>query len=401
MGDAPSIVSQPTPSRYGRRCGRTAPKSDSLRTKHVIGILDPDMNDQMVDVPARRPAVLNSLAWTVPSHLAHLVMRLARESGVQNRGLAGLPGLAPCELADDLARPSTFAVARVWEQFSAAVPNGGAGLRAAEAATIGSLHVWDYLFTTGPTLADGARRAAEHFHLFMDPAVTMEVEQDGQLLTINYSCPVERMPDADGIQEFITALLLRRCREATGRELAPVRAGFVHPAPRTHRHLTEAFGTSHVDFAEPVNSLTFLLADTTTAPSADPHLAEILTRHAATITASVRPTPDWRDRFDDALAMALRDAVPSLREVAQRLAITPRTLQRRLAQQHTTWQQELDRARCQRAAVLLGEAELPRDAVAKRLGYADPRSLRRALQRWSDADPPGSATEADGERCRH
>jgi hypothetical protein len=68
--------------------------------------------------------------------------------------------------------------------------------------------------------------------------------------------------------------------------------------------------------------------------------------------------------------------------------MSPRTLQRRLAEHGTTWRAELDAVRRELAA-RAAPAAMPRDALASQLGFASARSLRRARRRWSgDAGPP-------------
>jgi AraC-like DNA-binding protein len=68
--------------------------------------------------------------------------------------------------------------------------------------------------------------------------------------------------------------------------------------------------------------------------------------------------------------------------VAARLAMSPRTLQRRLRDAGTSWRDELEDVRGRSARRLLEDGGLTRASVARRLGYSDARSLRRALRRW-------------------
>jgi AraC-like DNA-binding protein len=325
---------------------------------------------------------------TVSSHVTRLVLHTAERIGVVTADALHLPGLTQAQLADDLVRPPTTSLLRLWEVMATIAPETVPGLRVAEQANLGSLHIWDYLFTSGATLADGARQAAEYLHLLVDPSATMSVAADGAQLTIRYCSETSWTPAAAAIHEFIMSLILRRCVEAVGRPFVPLHVGFAHRAPRSHRPLTEAFGTRHLDFAHPTNSITFLASDTQPLRPADPELARILRRYAEMAASRVRPLPDWRDSFNDALAMAFAEATPSLHRVARRLSLSPRTVQRRLAEYGTTWQEQLDAARRVRAERLLGETRLPFQAVASRLGYTDARSLRRAVQRWDGTDKP-------------
>ncbi len=326
---------------------------------------------------------VTALRGTVSSHVTQLVLHTARDAGVSAPDTAVLPGLEPEMLTDDSARPPTASLLRLWELFTVTTSEPGVGLRVADNAALGRLHVWDYLFTGAEDLVTGARLAAEQLHLVVDPAAVMTVAEDGALLTIGYSSETPWTAAAYGIHEFVMALLLRRSREATGRGLVPVHVGFAHAAPRSHRHLTDAFGTTRLDFDRPANSLTFLAADTRTTKPADPTLVRILARYAEVLTAASRPASGWREEFAQALAMALAgtDGTPSLARIARRLATTPRTVQRRLNGYGTSWQSELDRARSERARALLNVG-MPMAAVAARLGYSDARSLRRAMRRW-------------------
>lgn len=61
-----------------------------------------------------------------------------------------------------------------------------------------------------------------------------------------------------------------------------------------------------------------------------------------------------------------------------------RTLQRRLAEEGTSWRAEIDAARNKRAAQLLQQGTTA-DLTAAQVGYSGSRALRRALRRWDRA----------------
>jgi AraC-like DNA-binding protein len=71
----------------------------------------------------------------------------------------------------------------------------------------------------------------------------------------------------------------------------------------------------------------------------------------------------------------------SLREAAHALAVSARTLQRRLADEGTSWRAEIDSARKERAAQLLQRGATV-DLTATQVGYSAGRALRRAQRRW-------------------
>jgi hypothetical protein len=70
---------------------------------------------------------------------------------------------------------------------------------------------------------------------------------------------------------------------------------------------------------------------------------------------------------------------PSIDRAASGLSVSTRTLQGRLTEYETTWRAEVDSARQRRTDQ---SSATNAHQLAARLGYADPRSVRRARRRW-------------------
>src|SRR5690606_13027510 len=85
-----------------------------------------------------------------------------------------------------------------------------------------------------------------------------------------------------------------------------------------------------------------------------------------------------------------RGGLPELPDVAQRLNLGPRTLQRRLAAAGTAWQALVDDVRRERALYWVRETDRPLAEIADVLGYAESRSFIRAFRRWT-GETPGEA----------
>jgi hypothetical protein len=78
------------------------------------------------------------------------------------------------------------------------------------------------------------------------------------------------------------------------------------------------------------------------------------------------------------------------------MAVSPATLQRRLAEHGTTWRAELDAARQRQAATARRGGTVTSAGLARRLAYADPRSARCALRRWDNEATQARARRATG-----
>jgi AraC-like DNA-binding protein len=138
----------------------------------------------------------------------------------------------------------------------------------------------------------------------------------------------------------------------------------------------------------------------------------LLEQRLGDLLEAVRSLPDpalapiergaWSDAVREVLGPQLDRPLLSLRTVARMLAVSPRTLQRRLAEEGTSWRGELDAARSERAAQLLRQG-FTQEVTATRVGYSGSRALRRALRRWDgmkvDASGPQVVSSGPPSPC--
>jgi AraC-like DNA-binding protein len=86
-------------------------------------------------------------------------------------------------------------------------------------------------------------------------------------------------------------------------------------------------------------------------------------------------------------AVISRSAAIYQPRVASALGVSVRTLQRRLLSEGTDFQKLVDEVRLSAAMELLRNGDLGLAGVAERVGYGDPKSLRRAFYRWAGKSP--------------
>lgn len=77
------------------------------------------------------------------------------------------------------------------------------------------------------------------------------------------------------------------------------------------------------------------------------------------------------------------ESVMSAIEAAKQLAVSERTLHRRLAEEGTHFSTIIDEARYRRACELLADRRMTIETVAFAVGFAEPSSFSRAFKRWS------------------
>jgi AraC-like DNA-binding protein len=337
--------------------------------------------------PPVTPALTESVV--VPRFIATASALGHREA----EGLARAAGLPNVLRDPETSRVPSARTYRLWGAVLARTGRPDAGLLAAARYRPGLLDVFDYLMSTAPTVGEGLARASAHLHLLSSNSV-LTTEEDGDEVTIAYSVRHGDDELRSVVAEFALALMTAKLRHATGTAFSPCRVLFAHRAPRRHSGYAAAFGGAQIEFGAGLDAVTLhRRALELPLATADPALATIMLRAAAAVPPPNVPETAAVPGLREVIATQLPDGRPSLADAARRLAISPRTLQRRLGESGTTWRAELDAVRREQSEGLRCDNAPPSQRAA-RLGFAESRSLRRAMTRW---DTGARATAGEDE----
>ncbi|KAA2252415.1 AraC family transcriptional regulator [Solihabitans fulvus] len=312
-----------------------------------------------------------------------LILSASGQRGADRKRLADAAGLAQWALADDSIRIPAAQTLRLWDLTEAKCDTRYVGVRGADYYRPGMLGMFDRLVVSAPDVGSGLRVASSYARLATSAEFAFAERAGEAVLT------VAQIP-GDGnsralAAEFILGVVLNLIRKAAGRPVTPARVEFASPAPHAHAEHAELYGTASIDFDQPADALVFRADDMRLPlPTADPVAAGRLRGRADTLVSARRATT-WRDWLRHRINARLSEGTASLDAVARDLYLSPRTLQRRLGEQDTTWRAELDAVRRQRAVTLLGTSSPTRADLAEELGYSAARAARRTLRRWEVA----------------
>jgi AraC-like DNA-binding protein len=273
---------------------------------------------------------------------------------------------------------------RLWRAAARRIRDPQLGLHAAERVPTALRDSFVFLAMSSPTLRD----LFGYYHRFQDLVATtrsLVMEPDGED-TAMVLRPGPHPPLTRHQVEFHLALWMRMCRFLAGDAFRPVRAELAHGAPAEgdaeHRRVFDC----PVHFGQPRNALVLSRA-ALSLPSAYANSAvlevlvgdadrRLLALEGAGIVARVQAV----------LATELPTGRVGLPDVAHRLGIAARTLQRQLAAEGIGFADVLDDAR-REAAFALVARNLTHAEIARLLGFAHVRSFRRAFQRWTSLTP--------------
>lgn len=121
-------------------------------------------------------------------------------------------------------------------------------------------------------------------------------------------------------------------------------------------------------------------------PQADPHMAEVCTQQCEELVERRRSRRGIGAQVRTLLLRSPGD-MPELPDVAKELALSSRTLHRRLADEGTSFRDLRNEVREALATEMLTRAGLTVAEVARRLGYSEPAAFSRAYKSWTSENP--------------
>jgi AraC-like DNA-binding protein len=311
----------------------------------------------------------------------------AAVQGVDARAILGEAGLPPDTGIDPDARVPRAQWVEVWAAVEAALQRPTIALDLAAAIPVGAFDVIDYIATTSPTVRDGVERVAAYFHLVHD-RTGIELDDRGDVVAVRYSFTGD-VPHAERYSaEFTFACLVGRFRHSTEEAWRPRRVSFRHAAPADDTGPWEAFFGCPVQFGAPAAELVvpaevFALRN----KGADELLNGVLRRHAEAMVRELPAASSISDVVRTELQRRFVDGEPSIDAIARALGMSARTLQRRLAEDETTFAELLDAERRATAERFLADPRMGIGEVGFLLGFSDPSAFHRAFRRWTGSTP--------------
>jgi len=216
--------------------------------------------------------------------------------------------------------------------------------------------------------------------------INVKLDEQAAAIAIDY-VDIDRQSDRHQI-EFWLVTLVRLCRQVTGTRLAPRNLRIRHRRDETSEEMRSFFGcdvefgaaSDEIIFPAPVASLPIV--------GSDNYLNDLLLRYAEEALAD-RPQvrTSVRSAVERVLPQLLPHAKASASNVAQKLAISTRTLSRKLRDEDVAFVEILEETRAALAKRYLAERDLPVSEIAWLLGYGEVSSFTHAFKRWTGMTP--------------
>ena len=250
------------------------------------------------------------------------------------------------------------------------------------------LGIFGYVLLNSTTIGEALYFSSRYYCLFQQGMEHKLVEErDTAILT--YNIITKNFPKSRQDAEMTLMGAVTLIRILYGDEWQHTAVHFSHQAPDDISEHIKLLG-SNIHFNKPDNSLFFdkqLL--NTPVHNIDIQLKKSLSftmEHLLSINQE-QLAQDWLHAFQEQIINSLENGVPKIDEIADKMFISKRTLQRRLSNDGLSFLSVIESIRYKLSSNYLSASEVILQDIAITLGYSDVSSFSRAFKRWTDMTP--------------
>jgi len=281
---------------------------------------------------------------------------------------------------DVTGRPPRDASGRLWRAALAQRGDRFLGLSAAEVWEARVDHLVFLLLLSADTFGEGLT-AGIRFQELLSHGRVLSFGEHPEHHPVHINRIEHELPVLAHEVEFLAAIMTKLFRFATDDAFVLEEVHFEHPYRGSIEKYSRAFRTT-VLFGQKRNTL--LVSDDSWNLSLA-HGNQLLHRELRGIAAGLHaghPDNSFLDSVRDRIKGLLPKGNCGVEPVAAALHMTPRTLQRRLQEEGTTFRTLVDATRKSIVLDCVERHQAPEEIV-RHAGYTNPRSFRRAMKRWN------------------
>ena len=328
--------------------------------------------------------------YSIPSAtggIARLACARLRELGKDPTAILTKVRARPEQVYDDAIRLEVPKQIKILELVSEELQDGLLGFHLARSFDLREVGLVYYVIASSERFAD-ALVNAKRYCTIMNEGVRLQMRQDDRTVSITLDyVDIERQSDRHQI-EFWLVTMVRIFRQVTDTRLALRHLRIRHRRDETPAEFKSFFGCD-VEFGADSDEI-ILPASVASLPivGRDNYLNDLLLQYAETALADrSKERAALRSAVEGVLPQLLPHARASMSNVAKQLAMSTRTLSRKLREEGVAFTSILEETRAALAKSYLAERDLPVTEIAWLLGYREVSSFTHAFKRWTGMTP--------------
>jgi AraC-like DNA-binding protein len=320
----------------------------------------------------------------VTPSLAHFMIDALRSTGLDLDRLCLVAGLDVHALNFDESWVARDKLYRLYSLAAEASNDPNVGLLATSQVGPGIFDVVGYLMMSSATLRIALQHLV-HFVALLDTSVTLSLQAQGeQHRFAAHFLGSQKMPRP--FSDAVTTLIVRLCRMLTSPELKIRGLGVMHSIPADVSAYTQMFHCP-MEFDA---TCYFILLDNADLEkplaSANKQLAP-LHKMIAETSLSARRSIAIPDAVQKMLLASLSTGTPRLEDLAKKMSVSKRTLQRLLRKAGQSYKELVNETRRSQTEFLLGNSQCSLQEAAYHVGFRELSSFYRACHQWYGMTP--------------
>lgn len=277
-------------------------------------------------------------------------------------------------------------VAKMLELTAEVSGNSLMGLHMAQGYHYEASSILIMAMMAAPTVEEGLK-CLNRYDKYVDTGIETNFDFDQPVAEFGARVICDEDVRIDQLNEYLMVFLAQTLMVATRRKMPVREVRLSHPNDRNAAALAEFFGAP-VRFAAPSNKLLFdrsyLKVHSFTGAAL---LYEVLTNALKTYFSPSTEHGRFVDRVSREIVSCAEGEPDSADRIAERLAISPRTLRRRLADEGYSFQEAKNLAKEKHAKYFLSHTGLTLSEIAFKLGYSELSAFSRAFRAWTGTTP--------------
>jgi AraC-like DNA-binding protein len=323
---------------------------------------------------------------TARGGLSRLVIARLQTAGVPVAPILRRVGLTPELIAEPDERLSVRSQIALLDEAAVALKDDCIGFTLARDHDPRAIGLLYYVMASSRTLGEALKRLARYSKVTNEALVFGCREGNRLIVSLSYA-GVPRHSDRHQV-EFCMFAAIRICRVLTGLNLVPQYFSIAHHRSGDVSEMARFVGTK-VEFGADADGFA-LDVDASEAPliHADSYLNDLLLKYCEAALAGRRDdVSQLRTKVENAISSLLPHGRALVGDVARSLAMSERTLGRKLADEGLNFTEILQQLRRDLAFRYLNDRKLHVSKIAWLLGFRDVSAFTHAFKRWTGKTP--------------
>ena len=320
------------------------------------------------------------------STTTRILWRLLESQNIDFVSLSHDCGLDPALTVNPRATYPVDKVAKAWTDASLLMDLPSIGLESAKFYRATDLHALGYAFLASSSLRTALARVVRYTAIIN--SYGFRVEEDEQGISLCSPSLLGLSSSASAIlEDNRLSLIIALCRRASKEGFNPVAVALVHPEPEDTAPYY-GFFRCPVTFGASESRVSFSIQQADRPFTAANHeLARANDSVMANLVKSLQKD-DLVVKVKSAIIEELPSGEPAAETIAKSLCLSTRSLQRKLADEGTTYTKLLREVRYELAEKYIADDTYAITEISYLLGFSDTSVFSRAFKRWS-GHPPG------------